>query len=67
MYVPVATSALCEPSARCFPHMVYNETHMTNLPSRVMEPEAMELSRTTFACPSWRLSGVWGTKSQYMV
>lgn len=32
--------------------------HMTNLPSRVMEPEAMELSRTTLACPSWWLSNV---------
>ena len=36
--------------------------HMTNRPSLVMLPEAMELSRTTFACPNWRLSGVAGTK-----
>lgn len=36
--------------------------HMTNRPSLVMLPEAMELSRTTFACPNWRLSGVAGPK-----
>jgi hypothetical protein len=43
---------------------ITSRTHMTNLPSRVMEPEAMELSRTTFACPSWWLSNVCvGTKN----
>lgn len=40
-------------------------THMTNPPFRVMEPEAMELSRTTFAWPSWRLSGMWDEESAY--
>jgi hypothetical protein len=40
-------------------HYGAHEPYMTNLPSRVMEPEAMELSRTTFACPSWWLSNVW--------
>lgn len=37
---------------------------MTNLPSRAMEPEATELSRTTFACPSWWLSNIWDEENQ---
>jgi hypothetical protein len=36
---------------------------MTNLPSRAMEAEAMELPRTTFACPSWWVSDVWDEES----
>jgi hypothetical protein len=46
----------------CVLTRVYAKAHMTNRPSLVILPEAMELSRTTFACPSWRLSGVAGTK-----
>ena len=46
----------------CVLAMVYAKAYMTNRPSLVILPEAMELSRTTFACPSWRLSGVAGTK-----
>ncbi len=38
---------------------------MTNPPSRVTEPEAIELSRTTFACPSWWLSNVWDEQLAY--
>jgi hypothetical protein len=47
--------------------VVAHEPYMTNLPSRVMEPEAMELSRITFACPSWWLSNSVGTRKNQQI
>lgn len=66
MYVPAATSALFGWwSGSVSIHFQINgahEPHITNLPSRVMEPEAIELSRITFACPSWWLSIMCGNE-----